>query len=223
LSTTAGSYRAFLWDGVAGMQNLGTFGVNAGTTLNAGSEANAINDRGQVVGTVYGLLGGLLFNTIIPFRWDPASGGTLLPQSAAKATGINDAGQIVGNSGSIQGSHMSFMPRWYVVTNAFVWQAGSSTTLGFSTNQTTYQTDGGGGFDVSINKHAQVVGLNHLWQDGVRTDLNSLPDPSLGWVIFSTSDINDAAQIVGQGTHEGVSTSFLLSHVTPSLPASISV
>ena len=215
-SSTAGSYRAFLWDSVAGMQNLGTFGVNAGTTLNAGSEANAINDRGQVVGSVYGLSGGLLFNAIRPFVWDAASGGTLLLHYAAKATGINETGQIVGTTGRIQRG-VSLFPRWYEATDAALWQNDYRTDLGFA-NPYPYAD-----FDVSINKHAQVVGLGLLWQDGVRADLNTLPDPTLGWTISSTADINDLAQIVGRGTHQGVASSFLLSYAPPTAPPSVSI
>src|SRR5207253_3472483 len=158
-STNAGSYRAFLWDSTAGMQNMGTFGTSA-------SEANAINDRGQVAGSAYTFPLALPYRvqTIQGFVWDPASGSTLLGArySAQKVTGISDAGQIVGNSGYLYANATGPVnPTYYRATDAFLWQNGTMTSLGFTT-----QVDRG--FQVSINNNAQVVGLGYLWQDGSR-------------------------------------------------------
>ncbi|MCI0460944.1 MAG: hypothetical protein L0Z62_28695 [Gemmataceae bacterium] len=215
-STAAGSFRAFLWDAATGMQNLGTFGMPTDPSgLNSGSEANAINDKGQVVGSVYGLWGGWLYNYIRPFVWDAASGGTLLPNYAAMATDINEAGQIVGTSGTIRRSEVSLFPRWYEAYDAFLWQNGAMSGLGFD-NPYPYSE-----FDVSINKHAQVVGLGYLWQEGARIDLSRLVDPTQGWTISTAWGINDVGQIVGHGVLQGVGTSFLLSYDAPPPPPRI--
>ena len=76
---------------------------------------------------------------------------------------------------------------------------------------------------MTINNNSQVVGYgSSLWQGGTSIDLNSSLDPSLGWTISEATAINDAGQIVGRGTHNGVTSSFLLSFGT-SLPPSISI
>lgn len=210
LSTAAVSYRAFVWSSATGMQNLGTFAASPYYTY--GSEANAINNRGQVTGSVYQTLNTIYaLSGVQGFTWDAAAGGALLGSlfAAQKATGINDAGQVVGSMGYIASSSM--FSRWYAPTDAFLWQNGVTTHLGFSV-PLSYTNPADPGFKVSINKNAQVVGLNTLWQDGVRLDLNGLVDPSLDWTVATTSDINDAGMIVGQGTHAGVNSSFLLDY-----------
>ena len=39
-----------------------------------------------------------------------------------------------------------------------------------------------------------------LWKDGRMVDLNSLIDPSSGWVLSEANGINDLGQIVGGGS-----------------------
>src|SRR5439155_1010051 len=56
----------------------------------------------------------------------------------------------------------------------------------------------------------QVVGGTYLWDNGTRTDLNTQIDPSSGWVLTATADINDSGLIVGTGTLQGVQHCFLL-------------
>ncbi len=211
-STSTVSYRAFLWDSATGMQDLGTFGAMT-------SEANAINDGGQVVGSAASFIGSTIYNGVQAFRWDPVSGGSLLASfygTPRKATAINESGQIVGTSGYVQ--NFGTLSRYVVWSDAFLWQNGSFTSMGFS-NPSPYSQ-----FDVSINTHGQVVSLGYLWEEGTRIDLNTLLDPSFGWVLSTTSDINDAGQVVGRGTHQGVSSSFLVSLGTAvEPPPSISI
>jgi probable HAF family extracellular repeat protein len=210
--TAAGTFRAFVWDSTSGMQNLGTFGLPVDPTgINSGSEANAINNHGEVVGTVYSLWRGMLMNGLQGFRWDAQSGGSMLGSiygPAREATGINDAGQIVGNAGYVYAS--SVMSRWYVATDAFLYQNGAATNLGFATN--VYS-----GFNVSINDNGQMVGSNYLWQSGVRVNLNAVLDPSLALTISQAADINNAGQIVAQGTASGQTHGFVLT-VDPTQP-----
>jgi probable HAF family extracellular repeat protein len=216
-SFTAGSYRAFVWDSNSGMQNLGTFGLSVNLDgLNFGSEANAINDHGQVVGSVYSLWRGMLFNGVQGFRWDPQNGGSLLGSiygGARQATGINDAGQIVGNSGRIYA--LGIIQRLYVATDAFLWQNGAMTSLGFAMNSVW-------GANISVNDNGQIVGGNYLWQSGVRMNLNNLIDPSPGWTISTTADINDSGQIVAQRTLTGQNHGFVLT-ADPSQPVCFTV
>jgi probable HAF family extracellular repeat protein len=133
--------------------------------------------------------------------------GALPGYGASQATGINDAGQVIGTSGGFIG-----MPHFnlYSPSEAFLWQDGVLTDLGMPSAS-------------GINDLGQVVGGKYLWQNGTLTDLNTLIDPASGWVITSTSDINDDGQIVGQGTLNGQSHCFLMDPVDPSGTASFSV
>jgi hypothetical protein len=86
-------YHPFFWSASGGMQAIGTMGATDG-------RANAINNRGQVVGYVGDKA----------FLWDKATGVTqdldhlvsdpnaTVGDVWARANGINDAGQVVGQS-----------------------------------------------------------------------------------------------------------------------------
>jgi probable HAF family extracellular repeat protein len=73
---------------------------------------------------------------------------------------------------------------------------------------------------LGINGSGQVVGYGEigngethafLWSDGTgMTDLNSQIDPAAGWELMRADGINEAGQIVGLGSHNGVLRSFLL-------------
>jgi probable HAF family extracellular repeat protein len=219
-SAAAGSYRAFLWDSAGGMRNLYNLGVG-GTA----SEANAINDHGQIAGTEYWLNAGTILNNIRGFRWDPAAGVTTLGSlpytpifgygslGTSKATGIDQNGDVVGVAGVIYTTGV--VARWYYPNDAFLWQSGSMTPLGFST-QRDYKQD----YDVSINNSGEIVGAKFFWQAGTHGNLNDLLDPSQSWTITSSADINDAGQVVGQGTHNGVTpSSFTLTAGTAPVPS----
>jgi hypothetical protein len=53
-----------------------------------------------------------------------------------------------------------------------------------------------------------------LYKRGVgMVDLNSLIDPSSGWVLLQAIGINDSGQIVGQGQFDGQTRAFLLTPV----------
>ncbi len=198
-TATSGNSHAFLWSSSTGMQDLGTFG---GTY----AQAAGINNSGQVVGTAFTRtfipFHGTTLTAVHAFLWDPVAGSRLLGQlsgdTASEATDINDAGQVVGSSGSV----VSLLPSLsvYRAREACLWQNATVTGLGFVSS------------DVSINNSGQVVGGNTLWQQGNRANLSDLPDSGEGWTIASAADINDAGQVVGQGTHNGVNPSnYLLS------------
>jgi probable HAF family extracellular repeat protein len=105
---------AFLWQAGNGMQDLGTLGKG-------GSEANAVNDNGQVVGEAESTveltvkLGGRVLSVGSPhhaFLWQPRSGmqdlGTL-GGKVSGAYGINDAGQVVGWADTKSGLSHGFL------------------------------------------------------------------------------------------------------------------
>jgi hypothetical protein len=55
--------------------------------------------------------------------------------------------------------------------------------------------------------------IAYSYADNQWIDLNSLIDPSSGWVLQSATAINDSNWIVGRGLHNGNACSFLLQPV----------
>ena len=143
-----------------------------------------INDAGQVTGYKTALGG------YHAFRWQ---GGLFLDLGVlsgfAHSFGwaINAFGDVAGNSTSA---------------------SGNSEQLFRYTNGDGLQNLGGTGqhnVALGINSSGNVVGttgnsqkraVRYTETDGLR-DLNTLIDPSLGWVLLAANDINDAEQIVG--------------------------
>ena len=152
---------------------------------NTDSYANAINNRGQVVGyasTASGQSHAFLFEdgvmtdlgTLGPFL-----GGNL------DALGINDRGQVVGLSTAPIGEH------------AFLYRDGVMTDLG-----TLGQFSGASSIAYGINNRGQVVGVSDtadrfkhafLFEDGVMADLGTLPGGNYSYA----NAINDRGQVVG--------------------------
>jgi probable HAF family extracellular repeat protein len=82
----------------------------------------------------------------------------------------------------------------------------------------------GGTFSDSagINNHRHIVGTStvaggqqhaYLFSKGKMTDLNELIPASSGWTLIAATGINDAGEVVGNGTINGHAHAFLL---TPS-------
>jgi hypothetical protein len=93
--------------------------------------------------------------------------------------------------------------------------------------------DLGPGRAYAINNNSQVVGASNgravIWEDLVTVprDLNTLLPPGSGWVLEAATGINDQGQIVGFGTHDGQSRTFLLNPssdtIAPTSTAELSV
>jgi probable HAF family extracellular repeat protein len=146
--------------------------------------ATDINDAGQVTGYKTALGG------YHAFRWQGGAFEDLgvLPGFAHSfGWAINAAGQVAGNSTSA---------------------SGNSERLFRSIEGGGLQNLGGVGehnVALGINAAGQVVGTSGgsrkravLYTDAAGLqDLNTLIDPSLGWVLLAANDINDAGQIVG--------------------------
>jgi probable HAF family extracellular repeat protein len=195
---------AFLWtpsipNGSTGsMQSLGV------PQFDSMSIGEAINGFGQVAG--HGLSRS--------FVWTPTSANgtngtmTVLPPlgedyQTTFASDINDAGQVVGTS-----------PRSGGRGRAFLWTpslpngtAGSMTELGIPPAGATGSAARG------INDLGVVVGSADTIEDtfGMRwsadegmVDLNTLIDPNVAafWELGSARDINDAGQIIGNGSYD---------------------
>jgi probable HAF family extracellular repeat protein len=89
----------------------------------------------------------------------------------------------------------------------------------------------GGSIGYSINDYGQVVGTSNAVSDmhafvtenGVMKDLNSLMVASVtGWVLNKARGINNAGQITGTGTFNGLTRVFVLSPVSAvPVPAAI--
>ena len=164
----SGYQRAFLW------QN----GVMTDIGVPPGASAVAINDKGQIAGTMNGGRQG--------FLWDHGTITDLgnLGGQGVYASGINNEGQIVGWSYDRSGS----------INRPFLWQNGTMTDLGTPTGWTW-------GLAVDINDAGQVAGYGFnatgftralLWSQGQITELGDL-----GSGISTANGINNAGMIVG--------------------------
>ncbi len=214
--------QAILWSsGVA--TDLGTLG---GSETTSQGVASAINDAGQVVGSAPV---NDVDQTPRPFLWTPKSPdgskgtmtnlGALDPSvgSHSGAEDINALGEVVGASDDLGLPH------------AFLDEGGTMYDLG--TLSATYSST----IASSINASGVVVGNafvmsasyanDHAWiwvptapngTTGQMTDLNSLIPAGSGWVLNHASAVNDAGQIAGFGTINGVEHAFLLTPRRPS-------
>jgi len=198
LSFSIFSYTPVLAISIYSVQDLGSLG-------GIHTEAHAINDHGQVVGT-----GHTATSQSQAFLWEDGAITMLeIPGSATEAHDINNQGQIVGSA-------------W---RNSILWEGGTYTEIyspppGIHT--VAFGIDEAGivvGYDHSgylwedgeltnlyplisaqaINQNGQVVGGDHhatLWEDGVVTDIGTLGGFSPAFSSFAT-DINDSGQVVG--------------------------
>ncbi|GET42619.1 DUF3466 family protein [Microseira wollei] len=191
-STTDGQDRAFLWEKNSGMINLGTLGGNY-------SIATAINNYGQVIGSSNTANG-----QYRAFVWEKSSGmsdlGTL-GGGYSIATAINNYGQVIGGSTTADGQ-----------SRPFFWDKSSGMvnlgTLGGNSSSAR-----------AINNYGQVIGSSNtadgqfrpfFWEksSGI-SDLNDLVSAP-GWILEGVVDINNAGQIVGNGSYNGQTRAFLL-------------
>jgi probable HAF family extracellular repeat protein len=201
LTVNGGFTHAFLYS-AGHMQDLGTLGGSF-------SAANGINNRGQVVGSS-GVTG------------DPAASHAFLYSAGhmqdlgtfggtqSYASSINDWGQVAGASlpaGDSSSEHAFLYSRHHMEDLG---------TLGGSLSSAT-----------CINNRGQVVGRSSLiaslgpfgpqyaflYSNGRMINLNSLLPPNSGWTLDDAVGINDAGQIVGVGSHNGLARAFLMTPV----------
>ncbi len=171
---------AFVWqDGV--ITDLGTLPGHIS------SDANGVNNQGQIVGWSFGNQGydcdeGSCYAHAILWENGTMTDLGTLGGDDSIANGINDQRQVIGWSRNLD----------YDI-HAFVWQNGTMTDLGTLGH---YYSEA-----YAINDHGQVVGSsgtdaggNHavLWQNGMIIDLGTLGGNESG-----AYDINEHGQIVG--------------------------
>jgi len=178
--------------------------------------ANALNDRGQVVGYSGTCTAGL--HAIL---WEDGKANPLQDLGAgAQAFGVNDQGQIVGLVGSPDS------PTFY----AALWENGTLTNLGTVPGDFAAIASG-------INNRGQIVGSTldssfnfdrnaFIYQDGVMTSLSKLFPADSNLYPTMANQINDRGQIVGMATvlsgpHMGETHAFLATPVNESLGKSV--
>lgn len=152
------------------------------------SEAVAVNELGQVVGTSQNSITG--DPPLTPFIWED---GVMTPLDLplgpnAVVADINDNGQIVGWMGS----------SLLIDSHAFIWSAGVVTDLGnvpgaFASVATAINNVGQVVVVGLVQKDDALLWDLFLWDDGQWTDLGHLP----GFDRCTGADLNDAGQVVG--------------------------
>jgi probable HAF family extracellular repeat protein len=179
--------RSYLYD-------LATMKLQQLTTAGAPpTEPQAINDAGQVVGTVFTQIG----PTSVagqPFLY---SGGNLT--NLGTLGGRTGAAQAINVQGDVVGSAETAGGQWH----AFLYSKGVMRDLGTLPGSTTSVA-------VSINSLGEIVGnsntpyvlLPYVVSNGLMTNLNDLIDPKSGWSLIQANKINNRGQILalGQGS-----------------------
>ncbi len=159
---------AVLWQDDT-ITDLGTLGLER-------SEARAINNAGQIVGSSVPVTGGQH-----AVRWE---NGTITDLGPGEAHDINEAGQIVGYRVTDTGEHI-----------AVLWQGGTVTDLGpgeaLGINEVG-QIVGYTGYTPGFPHSSAAV----IWENGIMTELETLGG---GWSL--AAEINDAGQIVGYASN----------------------
>ncbi len=197
---------------------MGTNGsVGSGPSGGIASNATAVNNLGEVVGWTNMPTQGQMQ----AFVGDVHNVIGTLGGISSEATGINDHGLVVGWSNVANPQY----PNSPGPTHAFLYGPdGKMNDLGVLPG---YQNSGA----ASINSLGQIVGsaTNNLtdlgravlFEDGKVIDLNSLLPANSGWLLQDATAINDSGQVLGWGTYNGTSESFLLNLETVPEPTTV--
>jgi probable HAF family extracellular repeat protein len=176
---------------------------------NCSSQANAINDSGQLAGVISATQLSGVINGSAPIRAFVYTSGSTIDlgtptNTLAIVTGINQSGEVVGHF---------FLPTSGSIETSFIWSPG--TGLRILDQLPAYASLFGAGINDSGEIIGTAFGLSDqtafLWTKGSGIkDLNMLLPPSSGWQLVSALGINNSGQIVGEGLHNGQTRAFLL-------------
>jgi probable HAF family extracellular repeat protein len=182
LATEPASPRqAFLWTAGA-VADLVTLG-------GASSEARAINDSGQIVGTVH--LEGSAMHAFLYSGTGLTDLGTLGGKNSV-AYGIDNAGEVVGTSQTAENG----------VRHAFLNRQGGMTDLGtLGGNESQANGINDSGWIVGWSRTAGGGQRAFLWRTGRMVDLNSLISAGAGIWLEEATAINGAGEIVANASN----------------------
>ncbi len=172
--------------------------IDLGTLGGASSTAQALNDKGQVVGWSETASG-----TRHAFIYDHGMMqdlGTLVGGSHSYATGINEHGQVVGYSGI-----NAFGSQFPEIDQGFVWDPTGMRSLGALFCPCSYNDRYGASSGYAINDKGWVSGSSEtvrgswvlhaaLWRDGVAEDLGG---GAGDWSISRSFGMNARGFVVG--------------------------
>jgi probable HAF family extracellular repeat protein len=184
--------------------------VDLGTLGGTNGAPNALNNRGQVVGSS-NLAGDVISH---PFFWTapgPMQDLGTLGGNNATAIAINDAGEIVGQSDMPGGQ-----------THAFLWTKRDGITDLGTIDGDSCAVPG------AINSAGQIVGLSFacdfssqeavLWESGEIIDLNTLIPPGSPLFLTRALTINDRGEIGGLGVPPGCNNDTVCGHAFLLIP-----
>lgn len=201
---------AILWSGNT-TTNLGTLGGSGYQSV-----AFGINGSGQVVG--YAPTNDS-FQTQRAFLWTPTSSngtsGTMRNLDPLGFPGYGSVGMAINASGQVAGSSGGASPQAFLYSGGTMYDLGTLTSVGGTSNARGINASGTvvgytAGFS-SVPDHAWVwIPSQPNSTAGRLTDLNSLVPSGAGWVLNQAMGINDAGQIAGTGTINGISHAFVL-------------
>jgi hypothetical protein len=179
--------------------------VGGGTTTLLPLFPYAINNNGEVAGSV-GASGGshaaVYQNGQLTDLYSTVGGYTTWSQAVA----INQQGNVLITVSAL-GVNQSFL---YHASN------GTATSI-------TGLPGGSGMVAAALNSHDQAVGNGFLYSNGSIQALLSLLPGSSGWSNLNATGINDAGQIVGQGTFDGQQVAFLMTPDAVPEPGTLAV
>jgi len=153
-----------------------------------GSTAAALNERGEVVGSISIEQGRYTFGFggRVAFAWENGTVtrlGALPGRTYSRARDVNERGDVVGASYALSEESGE------VRTRAFLWHEGKMTDLGALPGSSTSEA-------VAVNARGQIIGNSSgafLWQNGKMTALGTLPGQQYSGAVA----INDRGQVVG--------------------------
>lgn len=196
--------QAFLYSGGV-MSDIGTLG---GPT----SGGWAINNSGQITGYSDVVVNGVTVEHAFLYT---ISNGKMMDLGVGAndnnpdylGVAINDAGQIAVNSTNNFAS---------AARHAYLYAGGALASLGTLPGGTLSYAEGIGSAGQVVG-YADGLGFSEhafLYSNGLMTDLNTQIPPNSGWTLLTAASINNAGQIVGQGTIGAAVHAYLLTPPT---------